>query len=182
MILTPIIYSKKFKTIPLADVINLFRNFFMNFDSNQATMIPTKFCQLAGLFADWLIANGKPILGVKPLKLAVIKFRSSEDEFSTLNLEFAKLCIKSKCYPQSLDIIKCPVTTYKEHTKPLTIIVYNYYRGLLFTGLKDYESAINCFKCAISQPSYILHSAALESYKKLALLSLIVDGEVSCSN
>ena len=32
----------------------------------------------------------------------------------------------------------------------MDIIAYNYYRGMLFTGLQQYEEAINAFKLAIS--------------------------------
>jgi len=52
-------------------------------------------------------------------------------------------------------------------------MAYNYYRGMLFTGLKKYAQAIECFKLAIALPTTIVHKVHLESYKKLVLVNLI---------
>lgn len=70
-----------------------------------------------------------------------------------MHREFAKLCIRAKCYMHSLEIIEKPVTLMKKSTNPLDIIAYNYYRGILFIGLERYEDAIQCFKIAIALPS-----------------------------
>lgn len=55
----------------------------------------------------------------------------------------------------------------------MDIIVYTYYRGLLFTGLKNYTEAIESFKLCLSLPTTICHKVHAESQKKLILLSLI---------
>ena len=52
-------------------------------------------------------------------------------------------------------------------------MTYNYYRGMLFTGLKRFEDAISCFDKVLTLPTRVYHKVHQESYKKLCLLSLI---------
>jgi len=96
-----------------------------------------------------------------------------------MHREFAKLCLKAKCYQHSIPVIEIPITSFKKQCNPMDIIVYNYYRGLLFTGLNRFKEAIDCFKLAISQPSQITHKVFSESYKKLSILSLLVSGKLA---
>jgi hypothetical protein len=56
--------------------------------------------------------------------------------------EFAKLCLKAKCYQHSLKIIDHPVVSFKKGTSPMDILSYIYYKGLIYTGLKRYDEAI----------------------------------------
>lgn len=58
----------------------------------------------------------------------------------------------------------------------MDIIAYNYYRGMLFTGLKRFDDAMECFKLAISAPTALMHKIFTEAYKKLFLLSLLTFG------
>jgi COP9 signalosome complex subunit 3 len=81
--------------------------------------------------------------------------------------------LKAKCYAHSLSIIDHPETGFKGSTSPMDILAYNYYRGMLFIGLKKYQKAIDSFKIVISMPSTIIHKVHIESYKKLILASLI---------
>ena len=60
----------------------------------------------------------------------------------------------------------------------MDIIGYLYYKGLLYTGLKRYEDAIEQFTLAISFPANCTHKVHVESFKKLTLLSLIVHGKL----
>jgi hypothetical protein len=48
---------------------------------------------------------------------------------------------------------------------------YNYYRGLIFTGLEEYEKAKHCFKLAIDTPYHTLHVVQVCAFKKLVLLT-----------
>lgn len=49
--------------------------------------------------------------------------------------------------------MKQPITNFKKQTQPMDILSYVYYRGLIFTALKDYKQAIDSFKIVISYPS-----------------------------
>lgn len=75
--------------------------------------------------------------------LAITKMRDTEEQVcGSLHREFAKLCLKAKCYQHGLSIIDKPVTAFKKNTSAMDIISYVYYKGLIYTGLKRYEQAI----------------------------------------
>lgn len=99
----------------------------------------SKIIQVAAIYTEYLIYRQKPIYGIKPLKVAIEKTRQSKEEISGLHKDFAKLCLKAKCYQHSLSIIDCPVTSFKKSTSTIDILVYNYYKGMLFIGLKKYS-------------------------------------------
>jgi len=47
---------------------------------------------------------------------------------------------------------------------------YNFYRGLIFTGLEEYEKAKHCFKLVTDTPYHALHILQVNAFKKLVLL------------
>ena len=114
-------------------------HFLTNFTYPQVTSAVSKLFQLVSCYAEYLISVDKAIYGIRSIRETIIKTRDSEEQISPLHREFAKLCLKAKCYMHSLSIIETPVTSFKQKTAPLDIIVYNYYRGLLFTGLTKYN-------------------------------------------
>lgn len=60
----------------------------------------------------------------------------------------------------------------------MDILSYLYYKGLIFTGLKRYQEAINQFSLVISYPANCTHKVHCESYKKLIILNLMVNGKI----
>mmetsp|Transcript_77215 Transcript_77215/g.106780 ORF Transcript_77215/g.106780 Transcript_77215/m.106780 type:complete len:84 (-) Transcript_77215:279-530(-) len=76
--------------------------------------------------------------------------RASSEQTSSIHTNCAKLCLKAKCYQHALKFIDNPITSYMEGTSPVDIMVYNYYRGMIFTGLKRYQDAINCFRAVLT--------------------------------
>ena len=95
----------------------------------------------------------------------------------SLHREFAKLCIKAKCYQHALQVIDYPTTSFKKNTTPMDIVSYLYYKGLIYTGLKRYPEAIEQFRLVLSFPTNVTHKVHTESYKKLILLTLLRVGE-----
>ena len=59
----------------------------------------------------------------------------------------------------------------------MDIMGYLYYRGLLFTGLKRYEEALDSFMLVLALPAQITHKVHTESYKKLIILNLLTRGK-----
>ncbi len=91
----------------------------------------------------------------------------------SLHREFAKLCIKSKCYQHALQVIDHPTTSFKKYTSPMDIVSYLYYKGLIYLGLKRYADAEGQFRLVLSFPSHIVHKVHCEAYKKLIILTLL---------
>jgi hypothetical protein len=106
--------------------------------------VSSKFFNIASYYADYLLADNKAIYGIKPLMKAIITIRDNTEQVcGSLHKEFTKLCLKAKCYQQSLAIIEHPVTSFKKNTSPMDILSYLYYKGMIFTGLKRYSEAID---------------------------------------
>lgn len=124
-------------------------------------------------YASFLVKRGRALLGIHALKRAIMRVQRSSDEVTPLHRALAKLCLKAKCYDHAEEVISQHSITYNAVCSEMDILVYNYYRGLLFTGLKRHEEAIHCFRLAVAQPSMVMHEAILESYKKLLLVSLL---------
>ena len=74
-------------------------------------------------------------------------------------------------------VIDHPITAVMKGTLPVEIMTYNYYRGLLNTGLQKFPEAIECFRKVLSQPTNLCHAVHIEAYYKISILNLIVHGE-----
>jgi len=61
---------------------------------------------------------------------------------------------------------------------PKDMLLYYYYGGILYTGLKDYKKALGFFRMAVTAPAVVLSAIMVEAYKKYILLSLLVHGKV----
>ena len=145
----------------------------VNFSATDLGDQISKLFYLAQIYSDFMISVGKPTNGIRPLQIAAARLMTSEEQINPIHREYAKLCLKAKCYSHSLDLIKFPVTDFHPRCKAMDIIVYCYYRGMLFTGLQMYEEAIESFTLVLSLPTNIAHKVHQESFKKLILLSLI---------
>mmetsp|Transcript_28528 Transcript_28528/g.25254 ORF Transcript_28528/g.25254 Transcript_28528/m.25254 type:complete len:341 (+) Transcript_28528:1-1023(+) len=112
-------------------------------------------------------------MGIKPLKKAIENLQTKSTEFTPLHSLFALLCINAKAYRHAIPVIKNKVLsgfTNGYHDLE-SIMNYNYYRGLIFLALEDYEQAKHSFKLVIETPYHILHIVQICAFKKFALLT-----------
>jgi tetratricopeptide (TPR) repeat protein len=122
--------------------------------------------------------------------IAIQKLQSNKSELyshpicGSLHKEFAKLCLKAKCYQHSLKVIESPVISFLKFTQPMDVVSYLYYKGLIYTGLQRYEEAMEQFSLVLAYPSQCVHKVHSDSYKKLILLSLIqvTEGKIPKAN
>jgi hypothetical protein len=179
----------KYQSIKSANVvdrrslIDLLSQFISTFNPHPQVVhhIAAKFNQLVTLYADYLCqSNEDAIIGIKPIQTAILTLShpSDEDLYShpvcgSLHKEFARLCIKAKCFQHSLKIIDFPVTSFTKHTQPIDVVCYLYYKGLIYIGLHRNEDALQQFELVLSFPAQITHRVHSEAYKKAILLNLI---------
>eukprot|EP00347_Sterkiella_histriomuscorum_P002309 403368654 len=172
--------SALLKQINHSELYQLYLHYFENFVPDQVQSQFSRLFQLASQFTDQLLSEKKAIYGIKTLQDLIFKIRDNKEQVcGSLHKEFAKLCIKAKCYQHALVIVKDPITNFKKQTQPMDILNYVYYRGIIFTALKDYHHAIESFKIIISFPSQCTHKIHVESYKKLVILNLIQNGKMA---
>lgn len=178
-LLLAVIASKKtWKAFEFKVIHEPMEAFLTKFNPDHLLSANTKLFQLVSCYSEYLLSGDKAIYGIRPIREAIMLSRDSLEQITPMHREFAKLCLKAKCYMHALPIIETPITSFKKSTSPLDIIAYNYYRGLLFIGLQKYNQAIESFKLAISLPTGVVHKVHLESYKKLVLINLIHNGRM----
>jgi hypothetical protein len=128
-------HRKTQKTYEFSLIHGFFDKFLNTFVVRQLDSAISRLFQMISWYAEYLISVDKAIFGIKPVKQALLLSRESLEQVSPIHREFAKLCIKAKCYQHALPIIETPVTSFRKTTSPMDIITYNYYRGILFLGL-----------------------------------------------
>lgn len=166
------------KIINVRDFQNELRNFFYTFN---ADLILEDYYRILDIltkyFVELLKLQKKTILGIKPLRRALLAVRKNEAEVTIFHRYFAFCCLKSKCYSLSLDIINNPSLKFPATSGQLIydMINYHYYRGMLFTGLEMYQEAFQCFKLVIETPHVEIHAMQIEAAKKLLLLHQLLN-------
>merc|ERR1712137_765514 len=121
----------------------------------------------------------KPMRGIKPLKQAITQSRKSPEHLTALHAQFTKLCLVSKCYHFALPLLQEDLFEFDRKGMNTTdYLLYFYYGGLVFVGMKRFSDAFNFFKRAFTAPAYVPSAIMVESYKKYALVSLILYGEI----
>jgi hypothetical protein len=57
-----------------------------------------RYFQLVVSYSEYLLSVEKAIFGIKALRTAIEKVRDSKEQITPIHREFAKLCLKAKCY------------------------------------------------------------------------------------
>ncbi|KAK9480250.1 hypothetical protein V1514DRAFT_325877 [Lipomyces japonicus] len=152
-----------------------------DFSSSQAVLVVDHFRKL--LISITLISNkiGKPILSLTPLLNAALQFSPNHQTFSPAHQLFVSQAFKLKHYRLAERLLSNDVekfdaslaVTYRDH------LLYHYYGGLIFTGLKKLDKAKEFFSIVVSAPGHPVSYIQTEAYKKLILVQLIRNGKIS---
>ena len=64
--------------------------------------------------------------------------------------------------------------------KPIDVMEYYIYSGMVFIGLRRWEDALECLESAVTYPSKdgVVSKIMVEAYKKWVLVSLLLEGKV----
>jgi len=92
-----------------------------------------------------------------------------------------QVCLVSKYYQAAIPILDRDVTEIepmKTDIQPVDALLYFYYGGMVYIGLKQYRRARDFFSLAISAPAQVLSAIVVECYKKFILVSLLIEGQV----
>jgi len=86
----------------------------------------------------------------------------------------------TKCYNIALSILEDDIFEVIPDVTgviPRDLLLYFYYGGMIYTGLKQFPKALEFFKTVISAPAAVLSAVVVEAYKKFVLLHLLVLGK-----
>lgn len=101
---------------------------------------------------------------------------TNPSEMTPAHPQILKLLISGKMYSQGFAYGQTEFTTFNPQTTGISavdVMSYYYYLGFISTALKQYEKAIEAFRLALVQPTFIIHTCILHSYQKYLLVSML---------
>jgi len=151
-----------------------------NCSANQIHHVAAKFSHICRKFAEVMIELNQAIRAIKPLRNAIKKLRTTSERLTPIHADFLQVCLLAKCYSAALQVLDEEIfeVTSDSAVIPKDMLLFYYYGGLVFTGLKQFKKALDSFRMVITAPSVVLSSIMVEGYKKYVLLSLLVHGKL----
>jgi len=152
-------------------------------DPQLIVLAKDKFAAVCRQYAASILYTENPSRGLQPLRQAVetmTAIDNSPNLLTSVHADFAKLCLKTKMYSYALSVIETPYYQVKKETgmEVLDYLLYHYYSGLLFVGLKKFSKALESFQLVLTVQSASLSAIQVESFKRYVICCLIVHGEL----
>jgi COP9 signalosome complex subunit 3 len=167
----------------LQNFFNQTRMFLIACVHSQVQLAPRLFVTLCRKFADIATKLFVPIQGIAPLQLASAKLLDDRAKrtVTPMDADVLQLCLLAGTYgvaERELDTLHIfEVDPEMTCLATVDFLRYWYYAGMVRCGLKQWASALDCFRIAISSPAQAVSAVVVESYKKMILVSLIETGE-----
>lgn len=121
---------------------------------------------------------------VQPLREAAAKLSTAPDVLNPVQTDFLAVCLEAKCYRHAASWIRAhrrlQVDVESTAIVGTDVHLFYYYAALIFTGTKDFRTAHQCCRLALSVPvfnSSPFFEVAVMTFKLYILLSLLVFGK-----
>lgn len=101
-------------------------------------------------------------------------------ELTPVHTAVCMLALFTKHLYSAVHVIEDPLYKIDRESSgvgPSDVILYYYYAGSIALATKQYSAASRLYELALAVPCEVAHSAAVEAYKKLVLVHLLVHGE-----
>jgi len=168
------------KTDP-AKFLGLVVRFLSSCNAAQIRLAPNKVAIVCRRFKELSVEANQPHRAIKALRTAVTKLRTGSDSLTPVHADLMQVCLLAKNYSAALPILDTEIYDVNQETSSVTpkdMLLYYYYGGLLYTGMKEYKKAFSFFRMVVTAPAVVLSAVMVEAYKKYILLSLLVYGKV----
>ena len=114
------------------DLFNRLNIFITDCNGEQIRYASNSFAELCHLFADQLIKEKTPLVGISPLLKAISKLQMNEKCLTSVHADVAKLALASKCFTSP--VLQLLETNYNEISKEATVntknlLLFFYYGG-----------------------------------------------------
>jgi len=162
--------------------------FLETFNPKQVRCAQDIFKRLVDSFFSFVTESGKPIIAVRPIKKAILRFNPTK--FSFLHPLFLRLCLEAKCYRDAaaivdIDLVEFPCistgkVTDNARVREITyqdVLTYFLYAGMIYMGIKEWRRAADYLTYAIVAPGNACSQIQLDAYKKYILVGLLLDGK-----
>ena len=153
----------------------------LEFNAAQVRMDVIKFAKVCVVFKEVCIEMSCPSRAILPLRDAITTLQPTPEHLTPQHADFFQCCLLAKAYSAALPILDKPIF---EVVPPLTgltprdFLLYCYYGGMVYIGLRRYADAADMFLHAISAPAVVMNAIVVAVYKKFILTSLIAVGSL----
>ncbi|CAI5510693.1 unnamed protein product, partial [Closterium sp. Naga37s-1] len=133
---------------------------------------------------DQLIAHSQYARGVLPLRWAISKVQhsSSAEHLTPQHADCLQLCLLAKLYRQGGELLQRDILDIDPKKTGLVhrdFLLYCFYGGTIYVGLKQYQKALDLFMHAITSPAQGVNAITVAAYKRHVLVSLILNAQLS---
>lgn len=178
--ITYLLFAKA--TLPKLDESFLIEveGFVGGMDGEQTRRAANRFVYITNRYMELCRDNNLSNRGIRTLQTAVQRFRKSSEFLTPVHSQLLCLCLKSKNYKIGYNLIENKIFDIDTDITGLTprdMLLYYYYGGLIYIGMKEYAKAYNFYDLAMQIPALALNAIMVESAKKLVLVSLLVHGK-----
>jgi len=134
-------------------------------------------------FAGLAQSSGRAVLALTSLEAALPALSPGAGHILTgLHAQFVQLCLVTKHYRACEAVLSKPVfevlATGIAREDSRDVMLYYYYGGMVFIGLKRLSDALEFFRMCFVVPGSALSAIVVETFKKFLLVSLIETGSV----
>ncbi|KAL6042068.1 COP9 signalosome complex subunit 3 [Balamuthia mandrillaris] len=152
-------------------------------NTQQIRLSPFKFSRVCSRYAEIYRNEGRALACIRPLRMALQKLRPNSDTLTPLHADFLQMCLLAKDYRAALPVLAEEVLAIADPErygfKPVDLLRYFYYGGMVYVGVKQFEQALEFFKQGFSAPAVVLSAVMVECYKKFVLVSLLLHGTLA---
>eukprot|EP00177_Eucheuma_denticulatum_P007573 GFKZ01013784.1.p1 GENE.GFKZ01013784.1~~GFKZ01013784.1.p1 ORF type:complete len:489 (+),score=54.09 GFKZ01013784.1:423-1889(+) len=156
-------------------------------DTRLVQAVPIRWVGMCRHAARLAIESRNTLLAlslIQPLREAASKLSPAPDILNPVQTDFLAVCLDAKCYRHAAAWIRAHrrlrVDVEATALVGTDVHLFYYYAALIFTGIKDFRTAHQCCRLALSVP--VFHSSpffdvAVMTFKLYVLLSLLVFGK-----
>jgi len=171
---------------PDESFLHLATQFCLSCDPEQVAREPERVSKVCKALADNLTAMasvGAAMGAVRPLGLLLQKMTDAAKvpHMTVVHRPYVMVCMLAKCYKEALSILGRQIIdlpTNRAGLEPYDIVVYAYYGGMIYIGMKQYENALKYFNIAFTASTHGPTSCLVEAFKKYLIVSLMVHGKL----
>lgn len=150
--------------------------------AEQIRLAPEKFASLCSKLREHAVSCKEYSRAILPLQNAIRKIQPSKEHLTPQHADMAQLCLLAKCYSSALPVLDEDIFEVEPKKTALQLrdfLLYCYYGGMIYLGLKQFQRALEFFHHTVSAPATVLNAITVTSYKKFILASLVATGQVA---
>jgi len=158
------------------------QEFVKECDLQQLPFCQGYMCDLLEEYCRLLETRNCPMRGISVLMNAIAKLQTcnTKHHITGAHCLLLHLCLLAQCVKPALALLKQPciqICKESEGVNAQRYLQYFYYGGIVYSVVKDYDSALHFFRICVSTPAVAISAVMNAAYKKLVLVSLLKDGK-----